>query len=377
MNKTLLDVICKSKALYDEAFDAEAYKKEVEDARIAKEAVAVETKANEVMNTDKADFGSELIPTNVYIDPLLDLVPTYSKFIPMLPGNHGSNMPISAKVPIIGEADMFYGNTQWTTGSPVPADAADNGPATSDITIIQGQFIISVSLSKRELNYSPENLEQIVRERINLSAARTIDALILNADDAAANNINDDGGTPATTLYYKQQASGVRETVLADTNTHDVGTLTEWDFISVLSLLDQGYQADLNNLLWIMPANCYNKSLLLDAVLTVDKFWPAATFHSGVLAKAFGIDILVARDRPALALATGLVHTSTGNSYSSFGLIYKPAIQYGFGQALEIDVVKVPGKGVQLVATFEFGQALAYDKVGLGKNMAMGINVTV
>ena len=76
-------------------------------------------------------------------------------------------------------------------------------------------------------------------------------------------------------------------------------------------------------------------------------------------------------------MATGLVHTSTGNSYSSFGLIYKPAIQYGFGQALEIDVVKVPGKGVQLVATFEFGQALAYDKVGLGKNMAMGINVTV
>jgi hypothetical protein len=45
-----------------------------------------------------------------------------------------------------------------------------------------------------------------------------------------------------------------------------------------------------------------------------------------------------------LALATGKVHATTGNSFGSFGLIYKPAIQYGFGQPLEIDVWRVPGK---------------------------------
>lgn len=35
------------------------------------------------------------------LDPMLDLVPEYSKLLPLLPGNHGNNMPISAKVPVI------------------------------------------------------------------------------------------------------------------------------------------------------------------------------------------------------------------------------------------------------------------------------------
>jgi hypothetical protein len=26
-------------------------------------------------------------------------------------------MPISAKVPVIGEADLFIGNSEWTTGA--------------------------------------------------------------------------------------------------------------------------------------------------------------------------------------------------------------------------------------------------------------------
>jgi len=376
MNAKLLDVVLKTKKIADENFDTEAYKKSIEAAAEAK-AAEMETKANEVMNTAKEDFGAQLIPTNVYTDPLLDLIPEYSKLLPSLPGNHGNNMAISMKVPIIWEADMFYGNTQRTTGSPVWPTPADNGPATDDLTITQGQFIITVALSRRELAYSPENLEAIVRERINASAARTIDALICNADDAAANNVNDDGWTPATTLYYKQQASGIRELVITATDVVDVGTLTEWDFLSVLALLDSGYQADLNNLLRIMPANVYNKSLLLDAVLTVDKFGPNASFKSGILAKAFGVDINVQRDRPALALATGKVHTSTGNSYGSFGLIYKPAVQYGFGIPLEIEVDKVPGKGVQLVATFEFGFTIASELAGLWVTAAMWVNITL
>jgi len=165
--------------------------------------------------------------------------------------------------------------------------------------------------------------------------------------------------------------------VITATDVIDVGTLTEGDFLSVLGLLDSGYQADLSNLLWLMPANVYNKALLLDAVLTVDKFGPGATFQTGILAKAFGIDISVQRDRPSLALATGKVHTSTGNSYGSFGLIYKPAVQYGFGIPLEIEVDRVPGKGVQLVATFEFGMTIASELAGLGVTAAMGVNVTL
>lgn len=372
MNKKLLETIIKSKKLVDESFDEVAFR----GANEVKSEVEIDTKANEVMHPTNTGFGKELIPTDVYTDPMLDSVPEYSKLLPMLPWNQGNNMPISAKVPVIGEADMFYGNTTWTTGSPIPDNAVDNGPATSDITITQGQFILTVALSKRELNYSPEQIESIVRERINRSAARTIDAVILNADTATSGNVNT-SGTPASTLYYMQQDAGIREIAISDANTHDVWALTEADFLSLLSKLDAGYQSDLTNLLYVMPSNVYNQAMLLDAVLTIDKFWPKATFSSWVLAKAFGIDILVARDRPALALATGKVHATTGNDFGSFGLIYKPAIQYGFGQPLEIDVWRVPGKWVQLIATFEFGFAIAYKKAGLGNTCAVAINVTM
>lgn len=98
----LKELTVKAKKLWDPNF--------VEDVNVAEE-----TKANEVMNTGATGFGTELIPTNVMLDPMLDLVPNYSKLLPLLPGNHGNNMPISAKVPVIGEAELFKGNTEWTT----------------------------------------------------------------------------------------------------------------------------------------------------------------------------------------------------------------------------------------------------------------------
>jgi len=66
-----------------------------------KDEVVEEQKANEVMNTWASGFGAEIIPTNVMLDPALDLLPKYSSLINLLPWNHGNNMPISAKVPVI------------------------------------------------------------------------------------------------------------------------------------------------------------------------------------------------------------------------------------------------------------------------------------
>ena len=66
---------------------------------------------------------------------------------------------------------------------------------------------------------------------------------------------------------------------------------------------------------------------------------------SGVLSKVWGIDKLVARDFPALTNTSGLVDATAGNNTKgSFAVIWKPAVQYGFGQPLEIDAFKVPGK---------------------------------
>lgn len=374
MHKKVLDLIVQSKKLMDKDFNEAEYIESI------KSEVVEDTKANEVMHTTNTNFWKELIPTNVLMDPLLDLVPEYSKLLPLLPGNHGSNMPISAKVPVIWEANMFGGNTEWTTGQGWFITPANHGPATDEIVINQGQFILTVSLSKRELNYAPENLEALIRERINRAAARTIDAVIINGDaeTGSTGNVNLVDDTPTTWIYYLQNDHWIRELAINNSQTVNVGSLTSWDFLDVLSKLWEWYQSDLDNLLFLMPANVYNKSLLLSEVLTMEKFGPDATIRTGVLAKVFGIDIVTARDRPAKAKSDGTVSkTAWSNTTGSFGLIYKPAVQYWFGQPLEIDVFKVPGKWVDLVATFEFGFAIANNVAWLGNTVAAWINVTL
>lgn len=337
--------------------------------------VEEEVKANEVMNTGAQYFGQELVPTNVLGDPMLDLVPNYSRLLPLLPWNHGNNMAISEIVPIVGEANMFEGNTEWTTGAGT-LTPANNGPMTDKITITQGQFITTVDVSDRELNYATDRLEAIIRERVNRAAARTIDAVIINGDSTASGsgNVN---GTYSGSPYFTQVDGGIRKTGIANTVV-SVGTLTSASYLAVKDVLDPGYQAELNNLLFIEPNNVYNKSLGLAEVITMDKFGPNATISAGLLAKIWNVDILVARDWPALTNTSGLVDgTAANNTKGSFACIYKPAVQYGFGKPLQIEVGRVLGKGIKIVATMEFWFAIANGKAGLGKTVGLWANVTV
>lgn len=338
-----------------------------------KEEIVEEVKANEVMNTGATNFWTELVPTNVVMDPALDLLPKYSSLLNLLPWNHGNDMPVSAYVPVIGEAELFSGNTEWTTGA-ISFTPANNWPQTDKVLVSQGQFILDITISRRELNYSVVDLENVVRERINRAAARTIDASIINADTASSGNIN---GTYSGTAYYAQQDGGIRKTGIAN-SAISVGALTSSSLLSVKGGIDAWYQADLDNLLFITPSNVYDKMLGLSEVITMDKFWPNATIVKWVLAKAFGIDVLVARDFPALTDTTGKVSTTLAdNVKGSFACIYKPAVQYGFGQPLEIELSRVPWKGVRLTATMEFGFGIANSKAGLWKTVALWVNVTV
>lgn len=334
----------------------------------------VETKANEVMHTTNTGFGQELIPTNVMLDPMLDLLPNYSRFLNLFPGNHGTDMPVSAVVPIIGEAAPFVGNIEWTGQSDMDLALANMGPGTWNVTIVQGQFIFQTNISKRELNYAPERLEAIVRERINRSAGRTVDWVLVNADSATTGNIN---GTYSATAYWAQQNNGIRKIGIAN-GAVTIWTLDASSFLDVVAVLDSGYQSDLDNLAFISPSNVYMKALQLDEVKTIDTFGPAATIQSWVLAKIWNIDIVTERDFPALTDATGAVNaTAASNTTGSFAVVWKPAVQYWFGQPLEIDLFKVPGRWVRLVATMEFGFTIVNGVAGLGKTVGLGVGVTL
>ena len=346
-----------------------------EEENIEKPEVEEEAKANEVMNTGASNFWTELVPTNVMWDPLLDLVGNYSKLLPLLPWNHWNNMAVSEIVPIVWEASLFQWNSEWTTGA-WTLTPANNGPMTDKITITQWQFITTVDVSDRELNYATDRLEAIIRERVNRSAARTIDAFIINADSTASwsGNVN---WTYSWSPYFTQWTNGIRMVGIANTWV-SVWTITSAQYLAVKDVLDARYQGELNNLLFIEPSNVYNKTLALSELITVDKFGPNATISQWVLAKIWNIDVLVAQDWPALTNTSGLVDaTSWNNTKGSFACIYKPAIQYWFGKPLQIEVGRVLGKGIKIVATFEFWFAIANSKAWLWKTVGLGINATV
>ena len=127
-----------------------------------------------------------------------------------------------------------------------------------------------------------------------------------------------------------------------------------------------------------MPANVYNKALAISEVITMDKFWPNATIVQWVLAKAFWIDVYVARDLPALTNTSGLVDaTAANNTKWSFACIYKPAVQYGFGQPVRLYLKECPWNGYEIIATMDFWFAIANSVAGLGKTVGLWVNVTV
>lgn len=338
-----------------------------------------ETNANEVEHTSNTGYGAELIPTNVFADSIMEMVQERSRLLPMLPGDHGTGLAISQKVPVIGELGTFKGNSEWTTGAGT-IDQGNTLAPTGSVTITQGEFKLSIDVSKRELNYASDKLESILKERIALSMADTIDALILNGDSetGATGNVNSDDGAPASTSYYLQNDGGVRELGINGSGTSvNVGTLAIADFISTMNVLGD-FMASPEDCLWVFNRATYNKALGLADFADAAQRGEKATTMGGAITNVFGSDVLIAKHMPKTEADGKVSTTPANNTLGQFGLIYKPSIQYGFGQPLELDVVKVPGKGISLIATFEFGFAIAQKIAGYAdSSVAVGYNVTL
>lgn len=337
-----------------------------------KELQWMETKAG-VINTAEQNHGKEIVRLDEQSHTLLDLLPTYSKLLPLLPWNHGTNMAMQERLPMIWEAAKFTGNSEWTSWT-TSFTASATQPKTAEATIVQGQFILEIPVSKREANYEFVNLESILRDRIAQSFARTIDDVLLNGDKASTWNVN---GTYDSTAAYAQCDNGIRKVAIAN-GVVSIGTLDAPAHLDIVSVLDDWYQTDLDNLLFIESSNVYLKTLQLDEVMTNDKFGPSATIHTGVLAKIWNIDIITMRDYPSKTATSGKV-TGSSDATWSICLLWKPAVQYGYGQPLEIEITKVAGRGYVLTATAEFGFTIVNNdsNAGVGKTVAMWANITL
>lgn len=339
------------------------------------------TNANEALHTTQTGYGKELVPVNVLSDEVLDMTIEEADLLSFLPGDHGRNMNATEKVPMIGEPGYFTGNSEWD-GTATTVPVGTHKTPTAEITITQAPLIMNIPISKRLLNYSITDLESHIKTAISKAAARTVTAMIINADaeTGATGNVNSDDQAPATTYgathYSLQSDHGIRELAINGTGlTVNVGTLTRGDFVSLENVLGDLFGEDC---LWIMNRKAYNATTALDDFSDASKRGEASTINGNAVANIDGADVFVTREMQ-LAEADGkLSATASNNTLGQIGLLWTPSVQYGFGQPLEMDVVKVPGKGILIVATMEFGFTIVQQKAGVtDSSVALGINVTV
>jgi len=247
------------------------------------------------------------------------------------------------------------------------------------VSIEQAGFILEIDVSDDQLRYNAANTEQYIRDRIAQAMAYTVDALIINGDSetGATGNVNLDDAAPASTKYYLKIDGGIRERAINGSYTKDFGTLAASDFSDLLSVLGE-YATEPSDCLFLTSAAVRHKIVTLDEFETVDKYGSEATAKKGMLPTPYGVDIAWHRAVPKTE-ADGKVSTTGGNNTKGQVLaVYKPAIQYGFGQDFNLEVVRVPGYGYRMVATFDFGFKILDSANSLTEaTVGAGINITL
>lgn len=374
--------------------------KQAEEKKVGGELLAMldkmaglERKANEVMHSGNTGYGAEFIPPAELMNEIQDILPKFSYLVPLLPGNHGINMPKSLIVPVKGltVGDTFFqGKGEWTTGrtSTVEGTGIQSKVPTTKVQIDQKSFIVEVDISDEQLKYDGPGTEQYVKDEIARGMAMTIDSVIINGDatTAGTGNVNSDDQAPATTYAAVGGATyhtliidnGIRKRAIAGSYTKNFGTLADTDYTDLMTVVGR-YATNPADLLFIQSIQVTNKAKALDAFKFYNNSADKAGIQKAITPTPFGVDILTTHLVP-LTEADGKKSGATpaNNVLGQTLLIYKPAIQFGWGQDFKLEMVRVPGYGYRLVATFDFGFTIVDSAASLAEpTVAAGINITV
>ena len=355
-------------------------------------AVEVEKKANEVMHTGNTGYGAEFIPDEVFASEIYDLVPQRARLLPLLPGFHGNKLPKTYTAPVVGlsvDDLLFQGKGEWTTGtaSQTEDDHSQSKVETMNVTLAQVPFICEVNISESQLKYNAVNTEEYVKRRLADAMAYTVDFVIINGDSeaGATGNVNSDDQAPATTFAAQGGAKyaptmidhGIRELGINNSYTVNVGTLAADDYAALLGVLGE-YGERPEDCLFIQPVFVTAKMRTLDEFELMTNSGDRATIQKGIIPTPYGVDVLQHRAVKLTEADGKRSATGSNNTKGQILAIYKPAIQYGFGQDFQLEVVRVPGYGWRLVATFDFAFTIVDGGASLDNpSVAVGINVTV
>lgn len=342
---------------------------------------AVETNANEVMNTGATGYGAELVPSAKLAKEIFDAIPQYASFLNMLPGFHGVGLGKSEEVSVIGDAGFFNLHAEKTTGALALAQGTNREP-TAKVTLNQKQYDLTIDVSNELSQFSvlgAAGLEARLKEKIAKAMVRTVEALIINGDttNAGTGNVNLDDADPADTLYYLG-ADGLRKAGIGGTGTKvDVGTFDYSDLISVANCLGDYFAAP-EECLWLFNRSTYNKALGIAEFADAAKNGKQSTVNTGAITNILGADVVVNRDVPKTEADGKVSTTASNNTLGQFILFWKPAVQYGFGQELQLELFNLGKDGYQLQGWFNVGIALVQKAAGVAdSSVGIGYNVTI
>lgn len=336
---------------------------------------------NATDNTADAGWGKELVPTNTLLSTILTMPWNEPSFIKALPWFHWFNMGISERLPIKWALPRARGNAEWKSGALSVGEGSR--VATDDVVITQKPLIVQIDISKRFANYSIDDLSTYVTSEIAKSVDADTEFVILNADatDTTTGNINLNDAKPSTTWadgaddIRLQYNTSIRHYMLYNSLTENVGTLERYHFISVRQNLGK-YATKLSDLMLLMDSVAYHKALTLDEFKKANENGRNSTIVSGAISNIAWVDMYLPDSFPATQSDGTVSKTAANNTKWGFIYLYKPAVQFGFGQDLEIEVYKIPWKWHSIIATYEFGFTIVDKKAGETDNWIYGgINV--
>ncbi len=195
-----------------------------------------EKAANDVMNTENPGFGEELVDKEKFASTVINKIKDKSRLLSMLPGNHGSKIPKSLVVPIIGKAGYMENVPEFTNSA--DRYRRDGKLPTGVIKLSRSKLRIDIPISDEMIADGVIDLDKTVRDAIVESGAKTLESRLINGDPTEGkNNINFVGGDTAendTRHWYA--ANGLRK-VAIENGILQGGALTASDLFDLLGKL--------------------------------------------------------------------------------------------------------------------------------------------
>ncbi len=305
------------------------------------------------LTADGSATGDELVPTLEASALWMD-VNLRTQIAPQIPTIAMPSNPFDIPTQL-GDVSWYPG-TQNTT-------ATESTPATAKKTLTAYELVSQVSFSFSIEEDSIIALLPEIRAGLVRNAAEVLDDVILNADSTAANSINADGATIATSTANKAQwligYDGLRHACLVDNtsqaNNHNAAVSDDM-FNEIRSKLDK-YGTRPSELVWIMDVNTFIRAQGIANFRTMDKLGPNATVLTGQLGAISGIPV-IASEQMRLADTDGKV-TSAGNSAETGSVLIVNKTQWyqGFRREMTVDVFRDTQKRSNIV-TISFRHGL-------------------